>query len=143
MASNNDEKFQDVHHQLTNKAAWFWNYIAENVLHYQVAWYSYDGKQPAQGRRTVSLATVIGWLDTGISRILNGVADVSAKLDGLTAAVRTLGERQGVDPAALAKIINDAVERAADKHLADIGTYELRRVETPAAEPAPEGTNQP
>lgn len=126
----NLRKFKDIYWQTCDKASWFWGHIAESVLYHPVKWYGYDGKdQPEGSRSTISLATMLGWFDTAITGVSNKVQEVSGKLDGLIEAVKALGEKQGVDPAKLEALIGEAVERAADKHLAEIGTYELRRVE--------------
>ena len=110
--------------------------LPERILNHEVTWYGFDGKeQPAGKRNTVTLAAVIGWLDSGIHQLLTGQA-------AILAAVKAISANQGTDPATLAKVIDEAVSRAADKHLADIGTYELRRVETPAADPTAEGTEK-
>lgn len=110
--------------------------LAKTILNHPVTWYGFDGKpQPKGARNTVTLAGVIGWLDSALHQLITGQA-------AILAAVKSISTNQGTDPAALAKVIDEAVERAADKHLADIGTYELRRVESPAAETPKEGTSQ-
>lgn len=104
--------------------------LPRNIMNYPVPWYGYDGKaQPANARNTVTLAAVIGWLDSGINGIFRAVGEVKAGVDGLTAAVKALGEKQGIDPTELSQLIDAAVSKAADKHLSDIGTYELRKVD--------------
>lgn len=54
---------------------------ANTVLETPVPWYGYDGKTPTSGRKTVTLATVIGWFDTGISNILAKLDANNKKLD--------------------------------------------------------------
>lgn len=104
--------------------------LPRSIMNYPVPWYGYDGKaQPANGRNTVTLAAVVGWLDSGINGIFRAVGEVKAAVDGLTAAVKALSEKQGMDPAELAKTIDAAVSKSADKYLSDIGTYELRKVD--------------
>ena len=90
--------------------------LPERILTHKVTWYGFDGKtQPAGKRNTVTLAAVIGWLDSGISQLINGQA-------AILAAVKASSEKQGIDPAELERLITEAVAKSA-------GTYELRKVE--------------
>ena len=90
--------------------------IAPAVLNHPVRWYGFDGKtQPAGKRNTVTLAAVIGWLDSGINQILQNQA-------AILAAVKASSEKQGIDPAELERLISEAVAKSA-------GKYELRKVE--------------
>ena len=90
--------------------------LPERILNHPVRWYGFDGKtQPAGKRNTVTLAAVIGWLDSGINQILQNQA-------ATLAAVKASSEKQGIDPAELERLITEAVAKSA-------GTYELRKVE--------------
>ena len=90
--------------------------IAPAVLNHKVTWYGFDGKAQPEGKRnTVTLAGVIGWLDSGISQLINGQA-------AILAAVKASSEKQGIDPAELERLITEAVTMSA-------GKYELRKVE--------------
>lgn len=114
--ADNQSKFNDIVYQITDRTSWMWSYIAQHVMNYEVPWYGFDGKQPPEGqRRSVTLGTVIGWLDTGLTQIINGNA-------AILAAVKAQSEKQGIDPAELERIITEAVRKSA-------GTYELRKVE--------------
>lgn len=89
--------------------------LPSRILNHPVTWYGTDGKvQPKGKRNTVSLAAVIGWLDTSLNTLITGQA-------AILAAVKAGSQQQGVDPAKLEKIINDAVAKS-------VGTYELRRI---------------
>lgn len=58
--------------------------IADAVMNHKVPWYGYDGKvQPPGGRNTVTLASVIGWLDSGITTISTQNRENGEKLDKL------------------------------------------------------------
>ena len=124
---SNQKKFDDMYWQTCDKKSWFWGHMAAVIMNYQVPWYGFDGKtQPKGQRNTISLGTMIGWLDSGISNIINAVKANGAKLDGLQAAVAELGKRQGIDPNELAKLVDAAVKQSVKDSL---GTYELTRVE--------------
>ena len=104
--------------------------VPSAVLNQPVPWYGFDGKtQPEGARRTTTLAAFIGWIDSGLNTLMRAVNNANEGIAGLTAAVKALSEKQGVDPAALEQLIDKAVSEAAAKHLSDIGTYELRKVE--------------
>lgn len=101
--------------------------LPNRIMNYQVPWYGFDGKtQPKGQRNTVSLGTMIGWLDSGIHNLMTAIKANGAKLDGLQAAVTELGKRQGIDPNELAKLVDAAVKQSIKDSL---GTYELTRVE--------------
>lgn len=87
------------------------------ILEHKVPWYGFDGKEQPKGKRnTTTLSTAIGWLDSALHQLLTGQAAIMA-------AVKASSEKQGINPAELEKLINDAVAKS-------VGTYELRRVET-------------
>ena len=103
-------------------AANIWNDInmklPERILNHKVTWYGFDGKtQPKGKRNTITIAGAIGWLDSALNQLLSGQA-------AILAAVKATSQKQGIDPAELEKLISDAVAKS-------VGTYELRRVETP------------
>lgn len=136
---SNQVKFQQiwdrVHGGIPNQAARKDRRIADdlditqlpdNIVYKKVARYDADG---SKNPRDTSLGSFLSWIDAGLNNLMTGINKANEGIAGLTAAVKALSEKQGVDPVALEKLINTAVEKAADKHLADIGTYELRKVE--------------
>lgn len=141
--ADNQTKFQQiwdrVHGGIPGKAARQAQRVADDkdvadlpgaILNHPVPWWGFDGKtQPKGSRNTVTLAGVIGWFDTGLNTLMRGINQANEGIAGLTAAVKALSEKQGIDPAALEQLIDKAVSEAADKHLSDIGTYELKKVE--------------
>ena len=141
--TDNQKKFDEMHGRtiggIPGKAARPDTRVADDkdiadlparILNQPVTWYGFDGKaQPKEGRATTTLASVLGWLDAGLNNLMTGINKANEGIAGLTAAVKALSEKQGVDPAALEQLIDKAVSEAAEKHLSDIGTYELRKVE--------------
>lgn len=99
------------------------------ILNHPVTWYGFNGKTQTAGRKTTSLAAFVGWIDAGLHNLMNGINTVIVGLAGLQAAVEALGKVQGIDPVELAKVIDAAVEKSADKHLGELGTYQLTKVE--------------
>lgn len=86
------------------------------ILAHKVPWYGFDGKEQPQGQRnTVTLAATIGWLDSALRQLITGQA-------AILAAVKASSAQQGIDPAKLEQMIQDAIKES-------IGTYELRRVD--------------
>lgn len=138
MASN-DEKFQIFYGLLTNKGSEFFSNAARAIMNYPIPWYGFDGKkQPEGARNTTNLAAFVGWIDAGIATLNNGINTVNtgvnelkSTLAGVKAAVEALGKQQGIDPKEMARIVDEAVEKSADKHFGDLdlGTYEFRKVE--------------
>lgn len=122
----NEKKLREVHSQLNDRMSWLFTHIASTLLNTKVA-----VRNGTKGQET-SVATELAWLPDNFRGIRNLLADVIGKLAGLQAAVEALGKRQGIDPAELAKVIDAAVEKSADKHLSEIGNYQLVRVEAPA-----------
>lgn len=60
----------------------------KEFMNFPVAWYGFNGQsQPADKRNTVTLAAVLGWLDTGLSVLNAGVQANSKKLDMVLAAL--------------------------------------------------------
>lgn len=103
--------------------------LPKAILNHSVTWFGFDGKAQEGGRKTTSLAAFIGWIDAGLHNLMAGINAANSTLAGLQAAVEALGKRQGIDPAELSKLIDSAVEKSADKHLGDLGTYQLMKVE--------------
>lgn len=90
--------------------------LPERILNHKVTWYGFDGKtQPKGQRNTVTLAATIGWLDSALRQLITGQA-------AILAAVKASSAQQGIDPAKLEQMIQDAIKES-------IGTYELRRVD--------------
>jgi len=76
--------------------------IAQAVTHKDIPWFGFDGKQPTDGRTTVTLADIAAWSDTAW-------AGMNQKLATMQELVRQLSVAQGVtiDYAAIAKAVND------------------------------------
>ena len=143
MAKTNQEKLDDVFNRTTggipNKPYRPDTRVADNrdiedlprnLVNHEVPWYGFNGKtQPKGQRSTTTLGAFLGWIDSGLNTLMTGINKANEGIAGLTAAVKALSEKQGVDPVALSQLIDKAVSDAADKHLSDIGTYELRKVE--------------
>lgn len=138
MASNQD-MFTQIHGLLTNKASEFFSNVARAIMNYPLPWFGFDGKtQPAGARNTTNLGAFLGWIDAGIATLNSaintvntGVNELKSTLAGVKAAVEALAKQQGVDPKEMARIVDEAVEKSADKHFGDLnlGTYEFRKVE--------------
>lgn len=103
-------------HQMVRRSMEAAENVGAKVLHHPVQWFGFDGKtQPEGGRQTITLAAMLGWFDSGIQQILQGNA-------AILAAVKAGSEKQGIDPAELERIIEEAVRKSA-------GSYEFRKVE--------------
>jgi len=76
--------------------------IADAILGREFDWYGFDGNVPANGRKTTTVKTQQGWVDSQ-------VAALQGALIGLTELVKQLSLKQGVtiDYAAIAKAVND------------------------------------
>lgn len=91
--------------------------IPIDTLRSEVPWYGYDGKVPAEGRKTTSLRLQAGWADTtsvGLSRDIKGVLDAVKNLS--VPAAPTLTDDQLVK---IAELIAPAVAAELAKRLAD------------------------
>lgn len=113
-------------HQMTRRAMEAAENVGARVLHHQVEWFGFDGKtQPEGSRKHITLAAMLGWFDSGIQQIIQGNA-------AILAAIKAGSEKQGIDPAELERIIDEAVRKSA-------GSYEFRKVEIAEETPKEEG----
>ena len=80
------------------------NSYIDRILTRDFPWYGFEGKVPASGRKTTTLATDTGWAD---SRATGNTAVIGAKLDALMAVV---AKGANVDVTTLKQTVEDAVK---------------------------------
>lgn len=47
--------------------------LAASILYHDIPWFGFEGKIPADGRKTTTLATDVGWADTGRANVLGAI----------------------------------------------------------------------
>lgn len=80
------------------------NAFIDRILTRDFPWFGFDGRVPASGRRTTTLATDNGW---GDAREAGNTRTILARIDALTAVV---AKGANVDAATLKQTVEDAVK---------------------------------